>query len=114
MKGDKIECNNYRGISLLTSYKSSSNLLLSTMTPYGKKIIAWCQCGLKRNRSIIDHIPVFSIWEIFENKLEYNKLCFLVFKNVCDSIKKSFYDIIVIKLVYQKFSKITQNIFRWI
>jgi hypothetical protein len=39
-KGDKTDCSNYRGISLLsTSYKISSNILLSRLTPYADKII---------------------------------------------------------------------------
>ena len=34
-KGDRMDCNNYRGISLLsTSYKILSNILLSRITPY--------------------------------------------------------------------------------
>jgi hypothetical protein len=39
-KGDKTECSNYPGISLLsTSYKSLSNILLSRLNPYKDEII---------------------------------------------------------------------------
>jgi hypothetical protein len=39
-KGDKTECSNYRGISLLlTMYKILSHILLSRLTPYAKEII---------------------------------------------------------------------------
>ena len=56
-KGDKTDCNNYRGITLLpTTYKILSNILLSRLTPYAKEIIGDHQCGFRRNRSIIDHI----------------------------------------------------------
>jgi hypothetical protein len=38
-KGDKTNCSNYRGISLLsTSYKILSNILLSRLIPYADKI----------------------------------------------------------------------------
>ena len=55
--GDKTDCNNYRGISLLpTTYKILSNILLSRLTPYAKEIIGDHQCGFRRNRQTIDHI----------------------------------------------------------
>jgi len=39
-KGDKTNCSNYRGISLLpTTYKILTNMLLSMLTPHAKKII---------------------------------------------------------------------------
>ena len=38
--GDKTDCNNYRGISLLpTTYKILSNVLLSRLIPYAEEII---------------------------------------------------------------------------
>jgi hypothetical protein len=51
--GDKTDCNNYRGISLLsTSYKILSNILLSRLSLHVVEII--CQCGFRRNRSTTD------------------------------------------------------------
>ena len=45
-KGDKTDCNNYRGKSLLpTTYKILSNILLSRLTPYAEEIIGDHQCG---------------------------------------------------------------------
>jgi len=45
-KGDETECNNYRGISLLsTTYKILSNILQSRLTPYVEEIIRYYQCG---------------------------------------------------------------------
>ena len=39
-KGDKTDCNNYRGVSLLpTTYKILSNILLSRLIPYAEEII---------------------------------------------------------------------------
>jgi hypothetical protein len=39
-KGDKTDCNNYHGISLLSAtHKILSNILLSRLTPYSEEII---------------------------------------------------------------------------
>jgi len=51
-KGDKRECSNYRGISLLpATYKILSNILLSRLTRYAEEIIGDHQCGFRHNRS---------------------------------------------------------------
>jgi len=64
-KGDKTDCNNYRGISLLpTTYKILSIILLSRLIPYAKEIIGDHQCGFLRNRTTIDHI--FCIRQILQ------------------------------------------------
>jgi len=66
-KGDKTDCNNYRGISLLpNTYKMLSNILLSRLIPYAKEIIGDHHCGFRRNRSTIDHI--FCIRQMLEEK----------------------------------------------
>jgi hypothetical protein len=45
-KGDQTDCNNYRGISLLsTSYKILSDVLLSRLSEYIDEIIGDHQCG---------------------------------------------------------------------
>ena len=55
-KGDKTDCNNYRGILLLpTTYKILSNVLLSRLIPDAEEIIGDHQCGFRRNRSTTDH-----------------------------------------------------------
>jgi hypothetical protein len=55
--GDKTDCNNYRGISQLsTSYKIVSNILLSRLIPYIDENIGDHQCGFRRNRSTTDQI----------------------------------------------------------
>ena len=71
-KGDKTDCNNYRGISLLpTTYRILSNILLSRLSSYTEEIIADHQCGFRRNRSTTDHM--FCIRQILEKKWEFNE-----------------------------------------
>jgi hypothetical protein len=54
-KGDKTDCSNYQGISLLsTSYKSLCNILLSSLSFYVDEIIGDYQCGFWHNRSTTD------------------------------------------------------------
>jgi hypothetical protein len=79
-KGDKTDCSNYRGISLLsTTYKILSNILLSRFTPYAEEIIVEHLCGFRRNRSTTDHI--FCIPQILEKKWEYNEAVHQVFRH---------------------------------
>jgi hypothetical protein len=64
-KGDKTDCSNYRGISLLsTSYKILSNIILLRLSLYVDETIGDLQCGLRRNRSTTGQI--FCIRQILE------------------------------------------------
>jgi len=50
-KGDKTDCSNYRGISLLpTTYTVLSNILLSRFTTNVEEIIGDRHCGFRRSR----------------------------------------------------------------
>jgi hypothetical protein len=50
-KGDKTDCNIYRGISLLSTLGNIlSNIFLSKLNAYIDKIIREYQCGFRRNR----------------------------------------------------------------
>jgi hypothetical protein len=62
-KGDKTDCNNYRGISLLsTPYKIVLNILLSTLSLYVDEIIEDHQCGFLLY-FCIPYTPVISCFE---------------------------------------------------
>jgi hypothetical protein len=84
-KGDKTDCSNYGGISLLsTTYKIIFNILLSRLIPHAVEIIGDHQCRFGRNRSTGDHI--FCIRQILEKKQEYNRIVpelFIDFKKTC-------------------------------
>ena len=97
-KGDKTDCSNYRGISLLsTTYKILSNIQLWRLTPYAEEIIGDHQCGFRHNRSTTDHI--FCIRKTLKKKWEYNEAVhhlFIDFKKTYDSIRrKVLYNILI-------------------
>ena len=89
-KGDKTDCSNYKGISLLpTIYKTLSNILLSRLTPYAEEITGDHKRGFLCNRSTTDHI--FCIRQILEKNWEYNEAVhqlFIDFKKANDSVRK--------------------------
>jgi hypothetical protein len=100
-KGDKTDCSNYRGISLLlTTYKILSNILLSRLTPYAEEIIGDHQCGFRRNKSTADRM--LCICQILEKKWEYNEAVhqlFIDFKKAYDSLGGRFCIIFSLNLV---------------
>ena len=100
-KGDKTNCSNYRGISLLpTTYKILSSILFSRLVPHAKEIIGDHQCGFRRNRSSIDHI--YCIRQTLEKKWEYNEevhQLFIDFKKAYDSVRREVFYTTVIEFV---------------
>ena len=90
-KGDKTDCCDYRGISLLsTTHKSLCNILLSKLTPHAEEIIGDHQYGFRRNGSTTDLYSAFI--KCFRKKMQYNEVVlqlFMDFKKTYDSVSTS-------------------------
>jgi sorting nexin-29 len=70
-KGNKLECSNYRGISLpIVTYKIFTNVLARSMEPYVEEILGGYQSGFRRGRSTTEQI--FSLRIILKKAYEYN------------------------------------------
>lgn len=87
-KGDKKECKNFRGISVLnTAYKILSFILCERLKPYLINIIGDYQCGFRPGKSTTDQI--FTLRQILEKTREFQidtHHLFIDFKQAYDSI----------------------------
>lgn len=87
-RGDKLECKNYRGITLLnTTYKILSNILYNRLTHYTEALLGEYQSGFRPGRSTIDQI--FTLRQILEKTNEFNVdtfHLFIDFKSAYDSV----------------------------
>jgi hypothetical protein len=100
-KGDKTDCNNYLGISLLsTAYKILFNILQARLTPYVNEIIGDHQCSFCSNRSTTDQI--FYIRQILEKKWEDNRMVhqLLTSRKPMTQLREKFCTISYLNLVY--------------
>ena len=85
-KGEKEDCGNYRGISLLSiPYKVMSKIILSRLEYYSNELIGEHQAGFIRGRSTTNQI--FILKEIVAKYWEYNKEFFAVFIDCSKSIR---------------------------
>jgi hypothetical protein len=89
-KGEKEECGNFRGISLLSiPYKVVSKIVLNRIEKYTSEIILEHQAGFMKGRSTINQI--FILKEIISKYWEFNKEFFAIFidfQKAYDSINR--------------------------
>jgi sorting nexin-29 len=87
-KGDKMKCENYRGITLLNvTYKILSSIILERLKEYSKEILGEYQCSFRPQRGTMNQI--FAVGQILEKFYVhdiYLQLPFIYFKNAFDSI----------------------------
>jgi hypothetical protein len=70
-KGEKSECSNYWGISLLnTVHKILATAINNRLKSYAEDLLSQEQNGFRRNRSTMDNI--FIMRQILEKRYEYN------------------------------------------
>ena len=90
-KGDRTNCNNYRGLSMLnTAYKVLSRVIYKRLETSMNIICGEYQAGFRTNRGTTDHI--FTIRQVIEKCAEFNidiHMLFIDFKKAYDSIKRS-------------------------
>ena len=77
-KGEWSDCNNYRGISLLSIIgKVSARMVLARLQTLATRIYPELQCGFRSERSTVDMI--FSVRQIQEKCREQNKPLYVAF-----------------------------------
>ena len=77
-KGDRSDCNNYRGISLLSVIgKLFARVALKRLQVLAERVYPESQCGFRANRSTID--TVFSLRQLQEKCREQRQPLFVAF-----------------------------------
>ena len=87
-KKDKLDCSNYRGISLLShACKIFTFILQKRIQQKAEEILSEAQAGFRPGRSTVDQL--FSLRQISEKYLEKNKdiyCCYIDFEKAFDSV----------------------------
>ena len=91
-KGDRTQCGNYRGISLLSIAGTIfARILLNRLNAHiTPDIVPETQCGFRNNRSTVDMI--FCLRQLQEKCIEHNRalyVVFLDFTKAFDTVRRS-------------------------
>jgi hypothetical protein len=84
MKGDKLSCENCRGITLLcAAYKVPTNIIRLKLEPYTENIIGECQAGFRTGRSTIDQLFTgkHTLEKCWENNIKVYQIPYILKSN---------------------------------
>ena len=110
-RGDKLQCKNYRGISLLrTGYKILTTVLNNKLKKYTEHIIGEYQAGFRAGKSTTDQI--FTVKNLLEKAWEHNVEIHQIFvdsQKAYDSIRRDkLYAIMAYLGITNKLIRLTQ------
>lgn len=90
-KGDKLECNSCRGISLLGVYKIMALIIAERIKSYAEEILGEYQSGFRSGRSTTDHIYTIRVGlkKCYEYNIDVHQL-YIDYKQAYDSIKRKY------------------------
>ena len=90
-KGSRSECENYRGIALLSiPSKVSTRVILNRIKPRAEALLRENQCGFRKGRGCTDHL--FSFKVLMEKAREYHRplyICFVDLRKAYNSINRA-------------------------
>jgi len=114
-KNDKLDCNNYRGISLLChSSKIFTAILMERLKKRTEEILSEEQAGFRASRSTIDQI--FTLRQIAGKYADFSKdlfLCYVDFKKAFDSVWREGLWKVMRRLGYhEKVVRILESLYR--
>jgi len=110
-KGDKTDCNNYRGISLLPiTYNTLSIILLSRLIPYAEEVIGIINVDSDATCQLL--IIYFAFVKYLRKKWKYNEAVhqhFIDFKKTYDSVRREvLYNVLIVFGVPKKLLSLTK------
>ena len=113
-KGSRQECDNTRGISLLSvPGKVFSRVILNRMTEKVNGVLRENQCGFRKGRGCSDQI--FFLRQLIEKRIEFNEetvICFIDFAQAYDSIwRKAAWKVTGKYGIHRKITKMIENIY---